>query len=121
MPAQPAWFHRLDEILALLRGFDTRYLDRQAGREAVERYARGGRRGSPGARGPGQGRSGLRPLGPVCAAAPAHERVGRLSERRGREGALRGWPYASCSRLLLIQVLLEPGEDLPNLLRPAKV
>ncbi len=39
MPSQPAWFHRLDEILALLRGFDTRYLDRQAGREAVERYA----------------------------------------------------------------------------------
>ena len=30
MPAQPAWFHRLDEILALLRGFDTRCLDRQA-------------------------------------------------------------------------------------------
>ena len=40
MPAQPACFHRLDEILALLRGFDTRYLDRQAGQEAVERYAR---------------------------------------------------------------------------------
>ena len=40
MPSQPAWFHRLDEILALLRGFDTRYLDRKAGREAVERYAR---------------------------------------------------------------------------------
>ena len=40
MPTQPACFHRLDEILALLRGFDTRYLARQAGREAVERYAR---------------------------------------------------------------------------------
>ena len=37
MPSQPAWFHRLEEILALLRGFDTRYLDRQAGQEAVER------------------------------------------------------------------------------------
>ena len=40
MPAQPAWFHRLDEILADLRGFDTRYLDRQAGQEAVERCVR---------------------------------------------------------------------------------
>ena len=30
MPSQPAWFHRLDEILALLRGFDTGYLDRLA-------------------------------------------------------------------------------------------
>ena len=29
MPAQPACFHRLDEILALLWGFDTGYLDRQ--------------------------------------------------------------------------------------------
>ena len=28
MPSQPAWFHRLDEILALLRGFDTGYLGR---------------------------------------------------------------------------------------------
>ena len=44
MLSQPAWFHRLDEILALLRGFDTRYLDRQAGREAVERYARAAHR-----------------------------------------------------------------------------
>ena len=30
MPAQPAWFHRLDEILALLRGFDAGYLERAA-------------------------------------------------------------------------------------------
>ena len=30
MPSQPAWFHRLDEILALLWGFDIGYLDRQA-------------------------------------------------------------------------------------------
>ena len=30
MPAQPPCFHRLDEILALLWGLDTGYLDRQA-------------------------------------------------------------------------------------------
>ena len=30
MPSQPAWFQRLDEIPALLWGFDTGYLDRQA-------------------------------------------------------------------------------------------
>ena len=30
MPAQPAWFHRLDQILADLRALDVRYLDRQA-------------------------------------------------------------------------------------------
>ena len=30
MPSQPAWFHRLDEILALLRGMDADQLDRQA-------------------------------------------------------------------------------------------
>ena len=30
MPAQPAWFHRLEEILTLLWGFDIGYLDRQA-------------------------------------------------------------------------------------------
>ena len=30
MSAQPACFHRLDEILALLWGFDIGYLDRQA-------------------------------------------------------------------------------------------
>ena len=30
MPSQPACFHRLDEILTLLWGFDTGYLDRQA-------------------------------------------------------------------------------------------
>lgn len=29
MPAQPAWFHRLDEILCELRGLETDYLDRQ--------------------------------------------------------------------------------------------
>ena len=33
MPAQPAWFERLDEILTLLWGFDTGYLDRQARRQ----------------------------------------------------------------------------------------
>ena len=37
MPSQPAWFQRLDEILADLWSFDTRYLDQQAGQEAVER------------------------------------------------------------------------------------
>ena len=30
MPSQPAWLHRLDEILALLWGFDIGYLDRPA-------------------------------------------------------------------------------------------
>ena len=30
MPAQPAWFHRLDEILGVLRRMDTSHLDRQA-------------------------------------------------------------------------------------------
>ena len=30
MLSQPAWFQRLDEILTLLWGFDTGYLDRQA-------------------------------------------------------------------------------------------
>src|SRR5215213_3949051 len=30
MPAQPTWFHRLDEILGELRGLGTDYLDRQA-------------------------------------------------------------------------------------------
>ena len=30
MPSQPAWFHRLAEILALLRGFDAGYLERAA-------------------------------------------------------------------------------------------
>jgi len=28
MPAQPAWFHRLEEILEELRSLDTPYLDR---------------------------------------------------------------------------------------------
>ena len=45
-----------------------------------------GRRGGPGARGPGQGRGGVCPLGPVRAAAPADERVGGLSEWGGRVG-----------------------------------
>ena len=40
MSSQPACFHRLDEILTLLWGLDTRYLDRQAGQEAVERCVR---------------------------------------------------------------------------------
>ena len=30
MPAQPAWFHRLDEILATLRGMESSHLDRLA-------------------------------------------------------------------------------------------
>lgn len=30
MPAQPAWFHRLDEILETLRGMESSHLDRQA-------------------------------------------------------------------------------------------
>jgi len=30
MPAQPAWFHRLDEILDTLRGMPSSHLDRQA-------------------------------------------------------------------------------------------
>jgi len=30
MPAQPAWFHRLDGILETLRGMDSSHLDRQA-------------------------------------------------------------------------------------------
>ena len=28
MPSQPAWFHRLDEILADLRGIEVGYLNR---------------------------------------------------------------------------------------------
>ena len=36
MPSQPAWFHRLPEILDVLRRMDTSHLDRQA----VERPAR---------------------------------------------------------------------------------
>src|SRR5687767_1478221 len=30
MPYQPAWFHRLDEIIETLRGMESSYLDRQA-------------------------------------------------------------------------------------------
>jgi hypothetical protein len=30
MPAQPAWFHRLEHILTELRSLETEYLDRQA-------------------------------------------------------------------------------------------
>lgn len=30
MPAQPAWFHKLDEILETLHGMDSSHLDRQA-------------------------------------------------------------------------------------------
>ena len=40
MPSQPACFHRLDEILTLLRGLDAGYLDPTDGREAVERCVR---------------------------------------------------------------------------------
>ena len=30
MPSQPAWFHRLDEILADLRSIESTHLDRRA-------------------------------------------------------------------------------------------
>ena len=30
MPSQPAWFHRLDEILDTLRGLESTHLDRSA-------------------------------------------------------------------------------------------
>ena len=30
MPSQPAWFHRLDEILGALRAIESTYIDRQA-------------------------------------------------------------------------------------------
>ena len=53
---------------------------------SYERLITGPRGGGPGARGPGQGRGSLRPLGPVCPAALADERVGGLSERGGRVG-----------------------------------
>ncbi len=43
MPAQPAWFHRLDEIMEQLRGMTTSHLDRQAVQKLIgvrERRAR---------------------------------------------------------------------------------
>ena len=51
MPSQPAWFHRLDEILSALRSMTSTHLDRAAveklfrvrhvqdNRYAVDRYA----------------------------------------------------------------------------------
>lgn len=53
MPPQPAWFHRLDEILATLRGLQSSHLDRQAVQELFrvrERRARQLMAGLPGLR-----------------------------------------------------------------------
>ena len=47
MPAQPAWFHRLDEILEALGEIDASHLDRQAVEKPFgvsERYVRHPRR-----------------------------------------------------------------------------
>ena len=105
VPSQPAWFHRLDEILALLRGFDTRYLDRKA----VERLLKGTRARSP--RQPWRTWSGTRSKRPHARSdlferrSPAHERAKpAYLNGAGVKALVRGWPYASCSRLLLIQV-----------------
>ena len=35
MPAQPAWFHRLDEILGALRSMTSTHLDRAAAQVSV--------------------------------------------------------------------------------------
>ena len=43
---------------------------------------------APGAQGPESGRGGLRPLGPVRAAAAAHGRLGRLPHRRTPPGGV---------------------------------
>ena len=37
MPYQPAWFHRLDEILAYLLAIESTHLDRPGGPEALPR------------------------------------------------------------------------------------
>src|ERR1039457_6548351 len=53
MPAQPAWFHRLDEILETLRGMESSHLDRQAVQKLFgvrERRARQLMAGLPGLR-----------------------------------------------------------------------
>ena len=35
MPSQPAWFHRLEEILGALRSMTSTHLDRAGGRETL--------------------------------------------------------------------------------------
>src|ERR1035437_5521397 len=53
MPAQPTWFHRLDEILETLRGMESSHLDRQAVQKLFgvrERRARQLMAGLPGLR-----------------------------------------------------------------------
>src|ERR1019366_7999858 len=53
MPAQPAWFHRLDEILETLRGMESTHLDRLAVQKLFgvrERRARQLMAGLPGLR-----------------------------------------------------------------------
>jgi hypothetical protein len=53
MPYQPAWFHRLDEILETLRGMESSHLDRQAVQKLFgvrERRARQIMAGLPGLR-----------------------------------------------------------------------
>jgi len=53
MPSQPAWFHRLDEILETLRGMESTHLDRQAVQKLFgvrERRARQLMAGLPGMR-----------------------------------------------------------------------
>lgn len=53
MPSQPAWFHKLDEILDVLRGMDASHLDRQAVEKLFgvrERRARQLMAGLPGIR-----------------------------------------------------------------------
>src|ERR1039457_5594221 len=53
MPAQPAWFHRLDEILETLRGMESSHLDRLAVQKLFgvrERRARQLMAGLPGLR-----------------------------------------------------------------------
>ena len=53
MPYQPAWFHRLDEILDTLRGMESSHLDRQAVQKLFavrERRARQLMAGLPGLR-----------------------------------------------------------------------
>ena len=53
MPSQPAWFHRLDEILETLRGMESSHLDRQAVQKLFgvrERRARQLMAGLPGLR-----------------------------------------------------------------------
>ena len=67
----------------------------------ADRPSAGGHRGGAGARGPEQGRSGLRAVGPVRAAAAAHGRLGDVLRRTSgrflaaltrRRGRRRLWP-----------------------------